>query len=98
MPIYRYTHWRVSALMAFALLSLEISGSAYAQQTIEESAKTVIAVQIRRQGYECEQPKTATRDTALSKPDGAVWILTCGDRRYRVRLVPDMAAQVELLD
>jgi hypothetical protein len=33
----------------------------------------------------------------LSKPDLAVWILTCGNAAYRVRLDPDMAARITKL-
>jgi hypothetical protein len=60
-----------------------------------ESTKNDIADQIRRQGFVCEQPQSATRDPEASKPDEAVWLLRCEDASYRVRLMPDMAAQVE---
>jgi len=60
-----------------------------------ERPKDDIAAQIREQGYDCDQPQSATRDVEASKPDEAVWLLTCEDASYRVRLIPDMAAQVE---
>jgi len=56
-----------------------------------------VAAQIRTQGYRCDAPVTAVRDVGRSRPDSAVWILTCGNARYRVRLVPDMAARVTKL-
>ena len=58
----------------------------------------IIAAQIRSQGYACGAPVAATRDSQASGPDSAVWILRCQNARYRVRLVPDMAAQVTRLD
>jgi hypothetical protein len=42
-------------------------------------------------------PVTAERDSALSRPDEAVWILKCQNATYRVRLIPDLAARVEQL-
>jgi hypothetical protein len=58
----------------------------------------IIAAQIRSQGYACSAPVEATRDPQASGPDSAVWVLACQNARYRVRLVPDMAAQVTWLD
>lgn len=61
----------------------------------QESPKQVLAAHLRTQGYKCDAPKSATRDAAASRPDEAVWIIRCENARYRVRLVPDMAASVE---
>ncbi len=63
-----------------------------------ETAKEIIAAQLRRQGFACQTPKTAKRDRQRSKPDEAAWILTCENATYRVILVPDMAARVEKLN
>lgn len=63
-----------------------------------DDPKTIIAAQIREQGYQCDQPQSAVRDTQASRPDEAVWVLECEGDRYRVRLDPDMAAKVERLD
>jgi hypothetical protein len=57
-----------------------------------------VAAQVRAQGYRCDQPVTAKRDVKLSKPDSAVWILKCNKVTFRVRLDPDMAAQVKKLN
>jgi hypothetical protein len=62
-----------------------------------EAPKEIIAAHIRQQGYRCDAPKIAKRDPHASRPDEAVWILTCSNARYRVRLIPDMAAVVEPL-
>ena len=64
----------------------------------QETPKEIIAVQIRRQGFPCENPQSAQRDREASKPDEAVWVLQCGNATYRVRLVPDMAADVERIE
>jgi hypothetical protein len=63
-----------------------------------ESPKGDIAAQIRAQGYACDQPQSATRDPQASRPDEEVWLLRCEGASYRVRLIPDMAAQVERIN
>ena len=63
-----------------------------------EISKEIIAVQIRKQGFECKNPESAKRDNPDSKPDEAAWILKCEGVTYRVQLVPKMAAKVERLD
>ena len=62
-----------------------------------DPAAVIVAAQIRAQGYACTPPVHAVRDPAASRPDVAVWVLTCGNARYRVRIVPDMAARVTRL-
>ena len=63
----------------------------------DDVAKTVLAVQLRKQGYECSNPKSASHDSELSKPDSKVWVLSCENATYRVRVVPNMADKVERL-
>jgi hypothetical protein len=63
----------------------------------DDAPLTLLADQIRGQGYPCKSPESATRDAAASKPDEAVWVLKCDGAGYRIRLVPDMAAKVEKL-
>jgi hypothetical protein len=63
----------------------------------QESPKDIIAAHLRLQGYKCDAPRSAKRDVRASRPDEAVWLVSCEDARYRVRLVPDMAAIVEPL-
>jgi predicted trehalose synthase len=57
-----------------------------------------IAAQVRLQGHRCDEPLSATRDTARSKPNEAVWVLKCANATYRLLLIPNMAARVEQLD
>jgi hypothetical protein len=67
-------------------------------QAQDESAASIIAAQIRKQGFACEKPKSADRDPGVSRPDLPVWTLKCSNASYRVELVPNMAAKVERLD
>jgi hypothetical protein len=63
----------------------------------KEMSKDIIAVQIRKQGYDCKNPESAERDVEASKPDSEVWVLKCEGASYRVHLIPNMAATVETL-
>ncbi len=60
-------------------------------------AIALISDQVRAQGVACVNATSAQRDVALSRPNEAVWELTCDGAKYRVRLTPDMAAKIELL-
>jgi hypothetical protein len=64
----------------------------------QETPAGIIAAQIRSQGYACTEPVAAMRDSQASRPNGVVWRLRCGNARYRVRLVPDMAAEVTRIE
>ncbi|MGD9544755.1 MAG: hypothetical protein AB7F41_06965 [Methylocystis sp.] len=76
---------------AILLFALGMFSSAAAQGSVAE----IVAAHIRTQGYACDSPLSAKRDGRASRPDEQVWLLTCAKARYRVRLVPDMAAFVE---
>jgi len=67
-------------------------------EEIEETPKEVIAAQIRSQGFLCENPVSAERDSEDSKPGEDAWILKCENAAYRARLIPDMAAKIERID
>ena len=86
---------RLRLLMLAAALS--VATNSFAAQAGGEDPKEIIAAQIRDQGYDCDQPQSATQDAQASRPDEAVWILQCENASYRVRLDPDMAAKVERL-
>lgn len=86
----------VPAAMALAAsLAIGWLACAAAQQ---ETPANVIAVQIRKQGYSCDGAVSAEREQHASAPNAAVWILRCRNATYRVRLTPDMAAQVERIE
>ena len=74
--------------------AVTVSFVAYAA---EEMSAEVIAAQIRRQGYRCDGSLSAERDAERSKAHEAVWVLKCENATYRIRIVPNMAAQVEQL-
>jgi len=70
---------------------------AEAQPADDEIPPDIIAVQIRKQGYACNNPSKAKRDASASRADLPVWILTCENATYRVRLVGNMADKIEKL-
>ena len=80
----------------FALVGALALGDA-AVQAAEETVQSMLAAQIRAQGFSCDKPLDATRDEKLSRPDHAVWVLRCSNANYRVSRAPDMAAKVEQL-
>ena len=63
----------------------------------QEVAEDFIAARIRMQGYACKHAQSAEHLRQASRPNEAVWMLRCDNATYRVRLVPDMAATVELI-
>ncbi|MDH3579532.1 MAG: hypothetical protein OEM91_02765 [Hyphomicrobiales bacterium] len=86
-----------SACLALLIGAWRPVAPTHVEAAEQETPKEIVAEQIRRQGYECGKAQSAERDRAASKPDEAVWLLSCDNATYRVRLHPDMAAQVERL-
>ena len=89
--------WRRPRLLGGLLMTPCLSSQLAIAQDVE-SPKDDIAAQMRAQGYACDQPQSATRDPQASRPDEEVWLLRCEGASYRVRLIPDMAAQVERIN
>jgi hypothetical protein len=87
----------VPALVSLAFLSAPAAAQSNTSQAESEAADDV-ATQIREQGYDCKNPTNVKRDQKASEPDETAWILTCKNASYRVRLVPDMAAEVEKIE
>ena len=86
---------RWTAVLAISLL--QCASPALAQTGSDDAAAAaLVADQVREQGIACAEPATAARDPSVD--DDAVWLLTCADAKYRVRLVPDQAAVIENLD
>jgi len=79
------------------ILQAAVSSSLALNAFAQEPTRDLLAAQLREQGYRCDKPASARRDLARSKPDDAVWVLTCETNRYRIRLTPDMAAHVQRL-
>ncbi|WP_246737367.1 hypothetical protein [Nordella sp. HKS 07] len=85
----------IGVLRSFCMACLAtcaIFTSAAAQD--ESVEMTVLADQIRSQGYECANPVSAQRQAAQSVQDEPVYILKCENATYEIRLVPDQAAKV----
>ena len=64
----------------------------------QEKPAEIIAAQIRMQGFACDDPKRAEQDEKLSMPSQKVWVQRCANATYKIKLTPNMAAQVERLD
>ncbi|MEM7177693.1 MAG: hypothetical protein AAF503_08300 [Pseudomonadota bacterium] len=91
-PAFKLT----GAVCLVGLAGLLAPGPAEAAGDAEDPTE-IIAAQLRDQGYACENPEGAQRDDEDSEPGEQAWIVDCGNARYRVRLIPDQAAQVEHL-
>lgn len=88
---------RMTVLLALVAISPVAPDVAVGQTTADDSAAAdIVATQVRDQGYQCNEPTSASRDQE-SEGD-AVWTLKCANATYRVRLVPDMAAAIEQID
>jgi hypothetical protein len=84
----------VLAILFFAMLS---NGERFGHVAKAQTIESVLAAQIRSQGFACDEAQKATRDATLSKPDYDVWVLTCKNATYRISRYPDLAAKVEKL-
>ena len=84
-------------LLAVLFLAMSSSGERFGHVAKAQTIASVLAAQIRSQGFACDDPQKATRDAKLSKPDYDVWVLTCKNATYRVGRYPDLPANVEKL-
>jgi hypothetical protein len=87
----------VSRYLAILLPPFLSITSLQAARAAEDSAKDMLAAQIRSQGVVCNKALRATRDAKRSKPDHEVWILQCDNATYRIGRYPDLAAKIERL-
>ena len=85
----------IAIVQGFAGENFDTRGAVRAQ---EIPPVQIIADQVRDQGFSCDKALTAERDPTYSRPDEPAWILKCDNATYRVRLIPDMAADMERLD
>ena len=86
-----------SSALAILFLAMLSNGERFGHVAKAQTIASVLAAQIRSQGFACDDPQKATRDAKLSKPDYDVWILTCKNATYRIGRYPDLAAKVEKL-
>ena len=84
----------VSATRLAGSLAVLAALTAMPVSSYSQTPANDLAAQVREQGHRCEEPVSAVRDVRLSRPDSAVWILTCRNAAYRVRLDPDMGARI----
>ena len=57
----------------------------------------IVADQVRAQGHACNSAVSAELIEAESEPDQPVYLLTCDNAAYKVRIIPDMAAEVTVV-
>lgn len=91
-----YTQWPWTlwcGLAAAAVIAAACDAPVAAQ---DDKPANIIAAQIRTQGFPCDEALSAERESHA--PNETVWVLTCRNATYRVRLTPDMAAQVERIE
>ena len=60
----------------------------------QSTALTIVADQVRSQGFRCNNPSSAERIAAESIPNETVYLLKCEGITYRVVLIPNQAARV----
>jgi hypothetical protein len=94
--------YKLLGSILLAAAAVVFSPSVRAQQATAtpvaaETLQSMLAVQIRMQGFTCDKPLSAARDTKRSRPDSGVWVLKCSNATYRISRSPDMAAKVEPL-
>ena len=77
--------------LAGVLFLLPCAFAAAQEQNVE---LRIVADRIRSQGYTCRNPSSVERSEAESMPNEPVYVLQCDGMSYRVRLIPDQAAEV----
>ncbi len=90
----KFDHAR--AVFAVTLAGMLSAGGVPAKAA-PETLQSMLAAQIRAQGFVCEKPLSARKDRRLSRPDRGSWVLRCSNATFRVSRVPDLAATVEPL-
>jgi hypothetical protein len=83
--------------IGFAVGVLFFSGLTGSAAQAQETVQSVLAAQIRTQGFSCDKALGAKKDTKRSKPDHEVWVLRCGNATYRISRAPDLAAKVVVI-
>jgi hypothetical protein len=84
---------RISMLAISALVAMTQFYAAVTSASGSETAPSIIATQLRRQGFVCT-PQEAMHDTQRSVAHEAVWTVRCSEASYRVRLIPHVGARV----
>jgi hypothetical protein len=84
-----YRSWMRSVAVASACLPGFV-----ATAVAQDDVVSIVADQVRSQGYQCNNPSSAERLEGQSEPNATVYVLKCEGVAYRVVLVPDQAAVI----
>lgn len=79
---------RAVAVAAVSLICLH-AGAQDLRRELE-----IVAAQVRKQGFSCQNPNAVESIESDSTPHQRVYVLKCEGMVYRVHLVPDRAAKV----
>jgi hypothetical protein len=79
---------RIAAVLVALAPALPVAALA------QDTDVSIIAAQVRSQGFACDNPTGAERVADESAPDQQVYTLACDGVTYRVKLIPDMAAEI----
>lgn len=88
---------RIPSINVGVIISVCLA-STVATATAQGTVATIVADQVRSQGFPCKNPSSAERIEAESTPNQTVYLLKCEDITYHVLLIPDQAADVAKID
>ncbi|MER9565111.1 NAD(P)-binding domain-containing protein [Mesorhizobium sp. M0571] len=87
----------IPSTSAGVIISICLAGTV-ATATAQGTVATIVADQVRSQGFACKNPSSAERIEAESTPNQTVYLLQCEGITYHVLLIPDQAADVAKVD
>ena len=89
----------IPSVVTGILTGVSLAGCFEAAMAQDQSVDlTIVADKVRSQGLICDNPNSAERVEAESGPHEAVYLLKCKGVTYHVRLIPDMAATVSVVE
>jgi hypothetical protein len=88
---------RIPSASAGVIISICLAATV-ATATAKGTVATIVADQVRSQGFPCKNPSSAERVEAESSPNQTVYLLKCDAMTYHVLLIPDQAADVAKVD
>jgi hypothetical protein len=99
LPVNRYASGAYNRAIILAVVLIAVTTALSSRPIAQgEDPKEIIAAHVRTQGNQCDKPLSAERNRAASEPHETVWTLRCDNASYRVRLVPDLQAEVTKID
>jgi hypothetical protein len=90
----RYSKWSRMLLSAAGVLTSAYGMGFCLPASAQDGVASIIADQVRTQGFACQSPVAAERLDGESVPNETAYLLKCGAVTYRVILVPDQAARI----